>query len=633
MKGLKQTFYILLIGVILVNLSFSLSVEAQSAGRLRVSMPNQGHVGNTITVNINIENFTGFGVDGISGYQFNLNYNSSILKPVLQGSSYHSAGPLSSGYNILSNIVGSSIRVSAASIQPNINKNGTLLSFKFEIIGAGSSNITLSDIVLSVDGIVSVPSNRISTIPGSITTSRYVAPERVTLNKNSLSLNVGESERLTATVFPNNATDKRVEWSSTNRNVATVDQNGNVRAVGPGTATINTRTLAGNRVATATVTVKAPVTGVSIQGESKMLIGETQQLTAAITPANASNKKVSWASSNPSVLSIDQNGKVTANSLGEATVTVTTEDGGKKAEFKISVVSEMPLQGIKAVNSKIEIMLGDTFTPELQFTPKNATNKKVNWSSSDSKIVKIDNGNFFAVGLGNATITGVSEDGGHQVNIEVTVLPIPEEKLIDTTFKITDNKQSFELPRTIFFKDDYIQLLDDRITVKISRELLDKTFAEKGITNYTNFTIIVNKLNLPISENFRVLSPVYEFKLMVDGEIIENFNGEVIKSLTFDPTLVQNIDRVALYWYNENTKEWEKVESEIDEVKGLVHTRVNHWSKFVLLEDISNKGFSFKGEVSLGVTILMMFLMLALGLVLGYMIWGFRKPVKWSKGM
>ncbi|SHJ54736.1 Uncharacterized conserved protein YjdB, contains Ig-like domain [Anaerobranca californiensis DSM 14826] len=629
MKRLKKGFLILLITGLIFNL-ISFPVEAQSSGRLVVSMPNQGYVGNTITVNINIDNFSGFGVSGIAGYQFNLNYNGSVLRPRLQGSTYHKAGPLSSGYMITSNLVENSIRVAAASASPNINRNGTLLSFQFEIIGGGSSNVTLTNIVL--DG---VPANRISVSNGSISTSHYVAPTGITLNKTSLNLNVGESERLTATVSPNNATDKRVEWSSTNRNVATVDSNGNVRAVGPGTATINAKTVAGNRVATATVRVTAPVTGVSIGGESKILLGDTQQLIANITPANASNKNVSWSSSNPSILSVDGNGNVTAKGIGEAIITVTTEDGNKKATKTITVVSEMPLEGIKAKNPSIEIMLGDTFTPELEFIPKNATNKKVNWQSSDSNVVKVDsNGNLFAVGVGETTVKGVSEDGGHEVVIEVKVLPIPEEKLVETYFTISENSHTFELPKTLFFKNDYIQLKDERITVKIPKELIDSTFAANDIINYDSFKLTVNKVNPAIPENYRVLSPVYEFKFEVDGRYIHQFAGEVIKTITFDPTLVQNIQRVSLYWFNEETKEWEKIDSQIDETKGLVHARVNHWSLYVLLEDLGGKGlFNFSGSVSFSVLIFMMLLTLVLGIVIGYMIWGFKKPVKWSKGV
>lgn len=608
----------------------AISVEASSRGRIVAIIPSSGHVGSTVTVNINLQDFLGFGVTGTSGYQFELNFNGAVLKPVRQGTDFHTAGAHSSGLLVTSNVVGNSIRVAGASASPTINKNGTLLSFKFEVIAAGTGNVSISNVVL--DG---VNPSRISPAGSSISATVFVATTGVTLNKSSLDLNVGQTERLTATVAPANATNKSVEWSSSNRNVATVDSNGNVRAVGPGTATVSAKTSSGNRVASATVRVVAPVIGVSIQGNSKILVDTSEILKVVFNPANASNQKVSWSSSNPSVATVDQDGKVTAMSAGETTITVTSQDGNKTGTFTLNVVTSMPLEGVKAKSGSMELMLGDRRTAELEFTPANATNKNMVWESSHTGVVTVDsNGAFLAVAVGEATLTGVSEDGGHTVTVNVKVLPIPEDQLVDTVKTIGSSSERFEFPRTIFFREDVISLKDDRVSITIPKLMLDETFAANGITDYETFTIKVNKLNQQLPEKFRVLSPVYEFTLEVDGKVVGDFTGDITKTFTFDPTLVEKLDKVSLYWFNESTQEWEVVSSEINELEGLVSTQINHWSKFVLLEDLSSgRGFSLSGTVSYGTLIFFMLLMLCTGLLGGYLVWGPKKIKIFNKGV
>lgn len=167
-----------------------------------------------------------------------------------------------------------------------------------------------------------------------------VPVNHVLLNKTSTTLTVGNTETLTATVEPANATNKAVTWSSDNSGVATVS-NGVVTAVTPGTATI-TVTAQGDstKSASCTVTVTAaavPVTGVTLNKTSTSLyVGDTETLTATVAPDNATNKNVTWSTSDANVATVE-NGVVTAVSAGTATITVTTEDGGKTATCTITV--------------------------------------------------------------------------------------------------------------------------------------------------------------------------------------------------------------------------------------------------------------------------------------------------------
>ena len=160
----------------------------------------------------------------------------------------------------------------------------------------------------------------------------------VTLNQTSASLKAGETVTLTATVSPDDATDKTVTWSTSDESVASVS-NGVVTAKKVGTATITAK--AGDKTATCTITVvPILVTGVSLDKSSlSMTEGDTQTLIATVAPNNATNKNVSWTSTDSTIAKVDQNGKVTAVKAGIATITITTEDGGKTATC-IVVVKE-----------------------------------------------------------------------------------------------------------------------------------------------------------------------------------------------------------------------------------------------------------------------------------------------------
>ena len=163
----------------------------------------------------------------------------------------------------------------------------------------------------------------------------------VTLDPDTLTLTEGETAALTATITPDNATNKNVTWSSDDEAVATVDADGKVTAKSAGTATITVTTEDGGKTAACEVTVTAasvPVTGVTLNKTNLTLQEKASEtLTATVVPTDATNKNVTWASSDPNVATVDQTGNVTAVGAGTATITVTTEDGEKTATCKVTV--------------------------------------------------------------------------------------------------------------------------------------------------------------------------------------------------------------------------------------------------------------------------------------------------------
>ncbi|MCQ2182378.1 MAG: Ig-like domain-containing protein [Bacteroidales bacterium] len=168
------------------------------------------------------------------------------------------------------------------------------------------------------------------------------------------------------------------------------------------------------------------VTGVTLNSTSLTLTeGESQTLSATVSPQDAANKKVIWSTSNASVASVDNGGKVTASAAGSATITVTTDDGGKTATCVVTVkAAVVPVTGVTLEPSTLEITVGDA---DVKLTatvaPDNATDKTVSWSSDKTDVATVDTeGSVHAVAPGTATITVTTTDGGKTATCKVTVL-------------------------------------------------------------------------------------------------------------------------------------------------------------------------------------------------------------------
>ncbi|MGN0804197.1 MAG: Ig-like domain-containing protein [Candidatus Coproplasma sp.] len=156
-----------------------------------------------------------------------------------------------------------------------------------------------------------------------------VAPTSVTLNTASVTIAVGDTLNLTATVAPTNATVKTVTWKSSNTSVATVDANGKVTAVGTGSVTITaTADDATSVTATCTITVKdeiVKVTGIALNySNEKLNVGDTLQLIVTVTPDNAEDKSVTWTTSNSAIATVSTDGLVTVVGEGSVVITATS---------------------------------------------------------------------------------------------------------------------------------------------------------------------------------------------------------------------------------------------------------------------------------------------------------------------
>ena len=257
--------------------------------------------------------------------------------------------------------------------------------------------------------------------------AKAVNVTEVTLDKTELTLTEGETETLTATVKPDNADNRKVTWSSDKTEIATVDGAGKVTAVKAGEAVVTVTTEDGGRTATCAVTVKAKavnVTDVTLdKTELTLTEGETETLTATVKPDNADNKKVTWSSDKTEVATVDGAGKVTAVKAGEATVTVTTEDGGKTASCKVTVKAKaVPVTGVEVNPWAVTLFVRGTSKLSYTIRPADATNQNVKWESESPSVATVDSeGNVQGVAAGTAKICVTTEDGGFKSYCTVTV--------------------------------------------------------------------------------------------------------------------------------------------------------------------------------------------------------------------
>ena len=197
------------------------------------------------------------------------------------------------------------------------------------------------------------------------------------------------------------------------------------------------------------------VTGVTVLPTSKTVIeGETFTITANVSPADADNKAVNWSSSDETVATVDNTGKVTALKAGSSTITATTEDGGKTATTSVTVEKKIiSVTGITVDPTSKTITEGETFTITATVSPADADNKSVNWTSSAPAVASVDNtGKVTTHKPGNVTITATTSDGGKTATTSVTV----EKKIIsvigitvDPTSKTITEGETFTIIATV----------------------------------------------------------------------------------------------------------------------------------------------------------------------------------------
>lgn len=224
-------------------------------------------------------------------------------------------------------------------------------------------------------------------------TAKQVSVEGVSVEPESLSLAVGETAQVTASVTPEDASDKTVIWSSNDKSIATVSEDGTVTAVSVGKAIITATTKDGEKTASCSVTVAAKtisVTGVKVVPNTLTLeTGKTSYLSAVVSPDDATNKRVTWTSSNKSVATVSSSGTVTAVSAGTATIKATTQDGNYQASCSVTVPASASFSGLtlEAINAGTVTIDTDPMNLTIEYSKDGA-----NWTKKTGNQIYIELG-------------------------------------------------------------------------------------------------------------------------------------------------------------------------------------------------------------------------------------------------
>ena len=266
-----------------------------------------------------------------------------------------------------------------------------------------------------------------------------IGVSEITLSETELTGYVGKSAKITATVEPQDAANKKVEWTSSDEAVATVDASGNVKFLQAGDVTITCSAADGGGT-------NAQCVITSVQGTKKvqmdtknvqLILGAKESaakttLTYTLTPENTSFQNVTWTSSDETIATVDANGNVTALAAGKVTITAVSTDPATNGSVKdtATIVVGDAVKSIALNDIGTKLIRGKTYSLKATLTPEKPLNGKLEWTSSNENVLKVDgNGRVTVVGLGKATITAKATDGS-EVSTSVSFTGIQPVKKI-----------------------------------------------------------------------------------------------------------------------------------------------------------------------------------------------------------
>ncbi len=346
-------------------------------------------------------------------------------------------------YRILNGIISFDLALPTECYVENIDNVN--INYLFEVLGLEglTTHKKLSNPLLSV------------CTPAYSDDYEYIYVDYITITAPSNTVEPNSTLTLTATVFPENATDKTLTWISSNEDYATVDENGTVTTTAGGIGKTVTITAISNSdeylresyvlsIVDSSIPQAVPVTAITLNASSNSVIaGEKVTLTATVAPENATNKSITWSSSNTTYATVDREGIVTTTAAGAGkTVTITAKanDGSNiTANYNLQI-KPIPVTSIHVTSTNSSIAAGGKVTLSATVSPTNATNKSVTWSSSNTKYATVDEEGVVTTkkaGAGKTvTITAKSTDGSNkEISFKLKIKKVSVKKL-----KITGKK-------------------------------------------------------------------------------------------------------------------------------------------------------------------------------------------------
>lgn len=287
-----------------------------------------------------------------------------------------------------------------------------------------------------------------------IVTSKTIDVENIEIDVNNVVLKLQETIKLSATVRPDDATDKNVIWSSSDSAIAMVDEEGIVRAVGVGMAII-TATASNGLSANCEISV-LPVEAQQVilnYEEVVLRVNETLQLAATVLPEETTDKSVAWSTDNDLVVTVSENGYLRAISPGNVIITAKVADGSDVSAVCRVTVNPILIESVVLSPYIYDCIPGDSFQIQAKIYPEEASDKNLLWSTSDETVASVDSdGYVMAITPGNVIITAKATDGSETAAIcSVTVNPILIESIsLSPESWMGEEGDSFKIEAEVF---------------------------------------------------------------------------------------------------------------------------------------------------------------------------------------
>lgn len=380
--------------------------------------------------------------------------------------------------------------------------------------------------------------------------NNFVPITGIRFSNSNKTILVGSTQKLSVTVTPSNASNQSLSYTSSNPNIATVDSEGNVKGIAVGEAYITVSAAGYQAVANIKVINTISLNSISIPKNLQLKEQSSSTLNVTFNPSNATNKKVTWKSSNPNVATVDSSGNVKAKAPGTATITVISSDGGKVATCNVEVTAlSKKLTGISLNKTELSMELDTEETLTVIFNPEYAENKNIKWSSSNTKIAKVSNGKITPVKPGKVEIKAVSEDGNYEAVCQVTILSPPIESI-----KFAQAKQSVALGSIVTLKtistptdtainnpiwtssDETVATIKDGVltALKLGTTVITISNEDGSIKAETTITVVkkvASDLSIKVKGYDLKFDPEkYEYSLLIGSETSLDFDINVDSS-------------------------------------------------------------------------------------------------------
>lgn len=280
-----------------------------------------------------------------------------------------------------------------------------------------------------------------------------------------------------------------VTWTSSDENIATVDEDGNVTGISGGTAVI-TGTLTNGYSDSCTVYVKVPPQKVDISNENiEMAMGDTIQLSATAQPEEIVDRPmIRWSSSDESIVTVDRSGLVTAVSKGTAFISAKTYNG-IESRCLVTVKSNIiEVERASASTSKVSLYEGESFQITVEVTPSNAT-YELAWKSLNNEIASVDeNGTIHAISTGETSVTVTAGRIEHYITVIVSKKPVEATDIHITSYSNVVRKSSSLRLGCVITPDT---LSNDQVIWESSNEKIAKINSDGILTPVSKGTVTI----------------------------------------------------------------------------------------------------------------------------------------------